>query len=129
MSKEKRYRLKEEVLKYFNPRLHDFVLTLEKWQLAHNLSEITIEALEEVKPKRVELEFRLLESCPTKTTFGLCKKDGDSFYGKEVNACEFMLNECGGSIESLNELVYNYIDSVGKYEGRFFTDWLKEQNK
>ena len=96
-------------------------------------TDVTIEHLEEVKPKRVEL------SKYHNGTTTIYKKTNEEFTEQERNACEFMLNDLlpygvkdEESLDDLVDVYYHYADdSVRKRckDPETFSYWLKQSNQ
>ena len=121
---EKQYRLKEEVKKYFNYKFDkDLQGDLEFWDKCNH---IDIEALEEVKPKRVEV-------------VSMCFNNNKVGNTKDIyNACEFMLNDLlpygvtdkeSHNSESAEWEVYAYGQRARGEMITGFTDWLKQSKQ
>lgn len=122
MSKEKQYKIKSEYLKLFtsppiNPRTLDEL---------HKLG-LSIKALEEVKPKRVE--FVWLEN---RVGYALAI-NGRGITDQEKEVCEFMLNDLlpygVKDKESFNKLAMEWFEYNYHNAQIEFTEYLKLKNK
>ena len=116
---EKKYRIKEEVKKYFSNGYHDISLTLIEWQIFN----VELEALEE-EETRVELnineDYKHL----------LHKKSAVDFSDEEKDLCEKALNgelfELKNIINLCEAIVCNQRDYL-QDNIQFITEHLKQK--
>lgn len=124
---EKKYKIKEEVKKYFNQNIWNTKKELIEWEN----DGILIEALEEVDERiEVKITERQMGRDINYYPFYLSKSGYLKWTEQERELIEFVVNNFD-SLEMLNELVWDYKrvvrntdfgDKIYK-----FTDWLKQR--